>query len=74
MKVIKYAGLAVLLFLWCWLSFMLFTRAGGLTLKNIFIVGASGVIVFVPLYRKYFTPADDNVTSDDDNDRRKRTR
>ena len=45
-------GLMFLAALWIWLCFMLFSR-GGITLKNILIALMSGIIVFVPLWKKY---------------------
>lgn len=45
-------GLVLLSLLWIWLSWALLYR-GGLTLYNILIVAMSGMIVFIPLYRKY---------------------
>lgn len=49
----KIAGVILLGMLWIWLSIGLFNSAGGFTLKNLFIVAASGIIIFVPLWKKY---------------------
>lgn len=53
MKPIRIAGLAVLVFLWVWLCYGLLTSADGFNLKNILIAVMSGIIIFVPLYKKY---------------------
>lgn len=45
--------MAVLALIWVWLVIILLSRGGGFTLKNLFIVAASGIIIFVPLYKKY---------------------
>ena len=51
----KIAGLILLALIWIWLVYMLFSR-GGLDLKNIFIAVASGIIIFVPLWKRYIQP------------------
>lgn len=53
MKVSKYIGIIILAAIWLWLVIFIFLRAG-VTLINIFWVIISGIIVFVPLYKKYF--------------------
>lgn len=53
MKPIKIAGFSVLALVWLWLCWALFATGGGLNLKNIFITVASGIIIFVPLWKKY---------------------
>ena len=53
MKPTRIAGLAVLVLLWVWLSVGLLTSADGFNLKNILIAAMSGIIIFVPLYKKY---------------------
>lgn len=52
MKTSVIIGLSVLLIVWIWLAWMLLS-SGGLTLKNILVLGMSGIIIFVPLYKKY---------------------
>ncbi len=43
--------------IWLWLAATILIRSG-ITLINLFWVVASGILVFVPLYRKYVqTPA-----------------
>ncbi len=53
MKPARIAGLAMLALLWVWLSVGLLTSANGFNLKNILIAAMSGIIIFVPLYKKY---------------------
>lgn len=48
----KYFGLSLVALLWIWLVVFIFIR-GGVTLINIFWVAISGIIVFVPLYKRY---------------------
>lgn len=52
MKTSVIIGLSVLLIVWMWLAWMLLS-SGGLTLKNILVLAMSGIIIFVPLYKKY---------------------
>lgn len=54
MKPIRIAGLALLALLWIWLCAGLLTSAEGFNLKNILIALMSGIVIFVPLYKKYF--------------------
>lgn len=54
MKATRIAGLALLALLWLWLSVGLLTSADGFNLKNILIALMSGIVIFVPLYKKYF--------------------
>lgn len=51
----KFAGLIFLALLWIWLVYMLFSR-GGADLKNIIIAAFSGIIIFVPLWKRYIQP------------------
>lgn len=53
MKGAKYFGIGLLAAVWLWLVVFIFLRSG-VTLLNIIWVAISGIIVFVPLYRKYF--------------------
>ncbi|MDE6479534.1 MAG: hypothetical protein K2L45_04625 [Muribaculaceae bacterium] len=53
MRPTRIAGLAILALLWVWLSVGLLTSADGFNLKNILIAAMSGIIIFVPLYKKY---------------------
>lgn len=54
MKPIRIAGLALLALLWIWLCAGLLTSADGFNLKNILIALMSGIVIFMPLYKKYF--------------------
>ncbi len=54
MKPARIAGILLLALLWIWLSVGLLTSADGFNLKNILIALMSGIIIFVPLYKKYF--------------------
>lgn len=56
MKPIRIFGLFVLAVVWLLLIVTMFTRGGGFSFYNIFVAVASGIIIFVPLYRKYFGP------------------
>lgn len=53
MKPAKIAGVALLALLWVWLCSGLLTAPDGMNLKNILIAAMSGIIIFVPLYKKY---------------------
>lgn len=54
MKPARIAGLALLALVWLWLCAGLLTSADGFNLKNILIAIMSGIVIFVPLYKKYF--------------------
>lgn len=53
-----------LILLWLCLSYLVVTTQP-FTLKTIFILVASGIIVFVPMYKKYIRkhPHDNNTSS-----------
>lgn len=51
----KIIGLILLSILWIWLVYYTFTR-GGINLKNILTTVLSGIIIFVPLWKKYIQP------------------
>ncbi|MDE5887911.1 MAG: hypothetical protein K2G90_08310 [Muribaculaceae bacterium] len=53
MKKNHIAALILLLLLWLWLCRAIIVGAGGFTFKNIFLICASGIIIFVPLWKKY---------------------
>lgn len=46
-------GFSMLLVLWVWLSYLLLAH-GGVSLKNLLILAMSGIIVFVPLCKRWF--------------------
>lgn len=66
-KIIKIFGTGVLFLVWLWLAWGLLS-ADGVNLKNLLILAMTAVIIFVPLYKKYFAKGAD---SDDKNGRRK---
>lgn len=45
-------GFMILGAVWAWLAWLLLSKEG-LTLKDILIVVMSGIIVFVPLWKRY---------------------
>lgn len=53
MKPARIAGVALLVLLWLWLCKGLLTAPDGFNLKNILIAAMSGIVIFVPLYKKY---------------------
>lgn len=53
MNAVRIIGFAVLALVWLWLSWSLIALGGGLNLKNILLILASGIIIFVPLWKKY---------------------
>lgn len=53
-KLIRYCGLGLLLAAWIWLAWG-FLAAKGITLLNLIILVMTAIIIFVPLYKKYFT-------------------
>lgn len=55
MKPIRIIGLSVLLLVWLWLCRVIVV-GGGFTLRTVFLIVASGIIIFVPLWRKYVAP------------------
>ena len=42
-----------ILLLWLWVCWILIRATPVITLQTIFVIVASGIIVFVPLYKKY---------------------
>ena len=49
----KWIRFACIMGLWLFLVYLLLTRAARVDFMVIFTVVASGIIVFVPLYKKY---------------------
>ncbi|MBD5310480.1 MAG: hypothetical protein K2M63_07305 [Muribaculaceae bacterium] len=60
MKTTRIAALIFLLLLWLWLCNAIIVGAGGFTFKNIFLIVASGIIIFVPLWKKYIRNGNNN--------------
>lgn len=54
MKTNRIVGLVILGVVWVWLVQALLRQGGGFTLKNLFLIVASAIIIFVPLWKKYF--------------------
>lgn len=54
MNPVKIAGLIILALVWVWLCRALIVSGGGVTLKNLLLIAISGIIIFVPLWKKYF--------------------
>ncbi len=52
MQPTKIAGFSILALVWVWLCWSLLAL-GGVNLKNILLVVATGIIIFVPLWKKY---------------------
>lgn len=53
MKGSSWIRLIIIGAIWLWLCGMIIVRAQPVTLWTIFVIIASGIIVFVPLYKKY---------------------
>jgi hypothetical protein len=49
----RWIRFACILLLWMFLVYLLLTRAARIDFMVIFTIVASGIIVFVPLYKKY---------------------
>ncbi|MDE6270850.1 MAG: hypothetical protein K2M12_08380 [Muribaculaceae bacterium] len=54
MKKTTAAGLAFLFLLWLGLVALIIKGTEKFTLYTAFVIVASGIIIFVPLYKKYF--------------------
>ncbi len=54
-KIIRFGFIVVL---WVWLCCLLLTRAKQIDFMVIFSIVASGIIVFVPLYKRYYKKKD----------------
>lgn len=61
MNLVKIAGFSILALVWLWLCQSLVTAGGGFTLKNLFLIVASGIIIFVPLWKKYVRRENNNT-------------
>jgi hypothetical protein len=53
MNAVKIVGILLLALVWLWLCWSLIALGGGFTMKNAFLIVASGIIIFVPLWKKY---------------------
>lgn len=52
MKTSAIIGISILSIIWLWLAWLLLSKSG-INLKNILVLTMSGIIVFVPMWRKY---------------------
>lgn len=52
-KITRIIGIAILAMVWIWLAWG-FLSAKGITLLNLIILSMTGIIIFLPLYKKYF--------------------
>lgn len=52
MSTSRIIGISVLFIVWIWLAWFMLKNAG-LTLYNLIIVAMTGIIIFVPLYKKF---------------------
>lgn len=59
MKRAALLGLSILFMVWMWLAWLLLSR-GGVNLKNLIILAMSAIIVFVPLWKKFFKGGQNN--------------
>lgn len=55
MKVKVIIGLTLLSALWLWLVWLLLST-GGVTLKNLLLIAMTGIIIFVPIWKRYIRP------------------
>lgn len=53
MNPFKIAGFSIIALVWIWLCWSLLAL-GGINIRNIFLVLVSGIVIFVPLWKKYF--------------------
>lgn len=53
MNAARIAGFTLLAVVWLWLCQALIRSGGGFSLKNIFLIVTSGIIIFVPMWKKY---------------------
>lgn len=61
MNYARIAGVSLLAMVWIWLVAAIINNGGGFTLKNLFIIVCSGIIIFVPLWKKYFRKDSDSL-------------
>ncbi len=61
MNIVRIAGVSLLALIWIWLCSSIVRLGGGFTFKNIFLIVASGIIIFVPLWKKYFRQQNSNT-------------
>lgn len=57
-KTIRILGIGLLGLVWLWLAWG-FLSTKGITLVNLIILAMTGIIIFLPLYKKYFLNSTD---------------
>lgn len=57
MKTSVIIGVSILMTVWLWLAWLLLS-SGGVNLRNLLVLAISGIIIFVPLWKKYFNGAE----------------
>lgn len=62
----RLAGIGILALLWLWLAWG-FLSAKGVTLFNLIILAMTGIIIFLPLYKKYVL----GISKDSNNENRR---
>lgn len=62
-KIIRIIGTGILALVWVWLAWG-FLSAKGITLLNLIILAMTGIIIFLPLYKKYFRTTSDVYKKD----------
>lgn len=63
-KTIRLIGIGILGLVWLWLAWG-FLSVKGITLINLIILAMTGIIIFVPLYKKYILTLHDVQKKDD---------
>lgn len=56
MSKVRIGGLLLLAGVWLWLCWELVRLGGGITLKNLLIIAMTGIVIFVPLWKRYVSP------------------
>ena len=62
-KTIRLFGLGILALVWLWLAWG-FLSTKGITLLNLIILAMTGIIIFLPLYKKYISGGSDDSKKD----------
>ena len=62
-KTIRLFGICILALVWLWLAWG-FLSAKGITLLNLIILAMTGIIIFLPLYKKYISGGSDDSKKD----------
>lgn len=62
-KTIRLFGIGILALVWLWLAWG-FLSAKGITMLNLIILAMTGIIIFLPLYKKYISGGSDDSKKD----------